>query len=178
MRPLLLLLTLVLAVGCPKEKPPTSSVDPAASLRWFAIFIADDEGVSPPESMTVEAKAASGQILFAEAPALLVDQPPEGWRRWARIGDAEARARLGSPGWLLASAAAGNESASVYLSLTQEAAADPEIRAKLQNAGIAIHTIAGDVVTATVPRGAWGALLGLEQVVAVEAAGTVGKKGG
>ena len=178
MRPLLLLVTFVLAVGCPKEKPTTNSVDPAASLRWFAIFIADAEGVSPTPDMTVEAEAASGQILFVEAPALLVDQPPEGWRRWARIGDAEARARLGSPGWLLASAAAGNESASVYLSLTQEAAADPDIRVKLLNAGIAVHTVADDVVTATVPRGAWGALLGLEHVVAVEAAGTVGKKGG
>jgi len=81
-----------------------------------------------------------------------------------------------TPGWLLSSAAAGDESVRAYLKVTPEGAADEELRVKLQSSGLAVHTIAGDVVTVTVPRGAWGSLLNMDIVVGVEPAGTVGKK--
>jgi hypothetical protein len=174
----LCVLALLLCVGCPKEKSSTTAPDPALTVTSFAIFIADAEGVSPPDGVRVAASAAGGSLLLVEAPAVLVDQPPEGWRRWARIGDAAAMDKLGNPGFLLSAGAAGMESSPVYLSLSAEGAADPEIRVKLQGSGAAVNAIAGDVVTANVPRGAWGALLKLPYVVSVESAGTVGTKGG
>ncbi|MCO4773523.1 MAG: hypothetical protein KDA24_26050 [Deltaproteobacteria bacterium] len=175
MKSLSLFLMLALLVGCPKEKQPTAP-DPAATMTWFAIFIADQEGATPPATVQVEATAGGGSLLFVEAPALLVDKPPEGWRRWTRIGDATARARLGNPGWLLAAAAEGAESSAVYLELTAAAAAEPDIRTTLQSSGVRVNTIAGNIVTASVPRGAWGALLKLSQLVSVEPADVVGKK--
>jgi|GEM_PF-4183358 len=158
-----------LCVGCPKEKAPTTMVDPAATMTAYAILIADAEGVSPPTDVRIEASAGAGTLLLVEAPALLVDRPPEGWRRWTRIGDAAARARLGAADWLLASAADGRESTLVSLMLTPDGAADPEIRVKLQSSGVAVKSIEGGTVSATVPRGAWGALLKMTQLKAVQA---------
>ena len=175
---LLLALSALLLVGCPKEKTSTVAEDPALTATAYAVFIADAEGVKPPAGARVEASAAAGSLLLVEAPAMMTDQPPEGWRRWTRIGDAGARAKLGNAAFLLSAAAAGQESTTVYLALSAEAAADPEIRVKLQSTGVAVNTVAGDVVTATVPRGAWGALLKLPEVTSVEAAGVVGAKGG
>ena len=169
-------LAIALCAACPKERQPTSTPDPAATAMRFAILIADAEGAQPPAGAQVHATAGSGALVFVEAPALIVDSPPEGWSRWARIGDAEARARLGAPGWLLSTAAAGHEQSAVYLELTTTGAADPEIRVKLQSCGVEVNSIAGNIVTASVPRGAWGTLLALDELSSVEAAGTVGKR--
>ena len=147
-------------------------------MTAFAVFIADAEGVKAPATLRVEASAGAGSLLLVEAPALMIDQPPDGWRRWTRIGDAAARTKLGDPGFLLSAAAEGKESCAVSLALSAEAAVDPEIRVKLQHTGVAVNSIDGDVVTATVPRGAWGALLKLPAVTSVEAAGAVGDAGG
>ena len=111
-------------VGCPKDTATSSSrsaaPDPALTITMWAVLIADAEGVRAPAEVTVEASAMSGGLLFVEAPALLVDRPPEGWRRWTRIGDAAARARLGDPQWLLDAAAEGRASVRAVLTLTDE----------------------------------------------------------
>jgi len=159
-------------VGCPKDTATSSSrsaaPDPALTITMWAVLIADAEGVRAPAEVTVEASAMSGGLLFVEAPALLVDRPPEGWRRWTRIGDAAARARLGDPQWLLDAAAEGRASVRAVLTLTDEGAADPEVQKTLQDAGAALHgSIEGNTVEATVPKGAWGAILKLDALESV-----------
>lgn len=165
----LLFLASLLCVACPKKQASTSNmaVDPAATMTSFAIFIADAEGVAPPSGARVEASGSAGSLLLVEAPALMIDRPPEGWRRWARIGDATARARLGGADWLLSDAAAGKEASKVTLTLSEAGTRDPEIRLKLQSSGVAVHDIAGEAVSATVPKGAWGAVLKMVEVASV-----------
>ena len=165
----LLLLASLLYTACPKEQASTSSMtaDPAATMTSFAIFIADTEGAVPPSDARVEASEAAGSLLLVEAPALMVDRPPTGWRRWARIGDATARDRIGRADWLLSDAAEGKESSRVSLTLSAAGSKDPDIRLKLQSSGVAVHDIVGETAVVTVPKGAWGAVLKMEEVTSV-----------
>ena len=181
MRRLLLLLPLLLLLGCPKQKTSTTWEDPALQVTGWAIFVADAEGVTPPERMKVEARSRDGAFVLAEAPALWIDEPPAGWRKWTRIGDATARARLSNPQWILDAAAQGKEVVDAVLLVNpdpppqptsdgRERIEDPrDIRQVLLDAGLELGAVEGTSVPVRVPRGSWGAMLKLPHVLTARA---------